>query len=102
MKRPRPQWAIVLLLMSAIPAFPKCATGVYTVTGTIQECCSKNAVKNAKVFVFINNDSAQRLSSSEQGSELLNPHTPETSVEGRFSASYVFSTFKSYSLLFGH
>ncbi len=93
-------WAIALPIILAIPAFPKCANEIYTIWGTIQECCSKNAVKNAKVFVFVNDEAAQML--PWPGLELPNPQFPETTPDGLFFASYLFSTFKSYSFLFGH
>jgi len=86
--------------MLAAPAFPKCAPWIYTIRGTIQECCSKIAVKNAKVFVFINDTGVQQL--SWRGPELPTQQSAETSAEGQFIGSYLFSTFKSYSFLFGH
>src|SRR6266581_1859438 len=101
MKLPQLGWAIASLFILAMPAFPKCATEIYEVRGTIQECCSKNAVKNTKVFVFVNDAAAQILPWPEHGLEVPNPQSPETSAEGKFVASYLFPTFKSYSLLFG-
>src|SRR5260370_23815641 len=95
-------WPTAVLFILAIPAFPKCATEIYTVRGTIRECCSKNAVKNAKVFVFVNDDTAQMLPWPEHVPELLNPQSPGTSGDGRFVASYLFSMFTGYSFLFGH
>src|SRR5258708_3992692 len=100
MKLPLSEWTIALPFIFAIPAFSKCAAETYTVRGTIQECCSKNAVRNAKVFVFVNDAAVQML--PWPGLELPNPQSPETSAAGLFFASYLFSTFKSYSFLFGH
>ena len=61
MRMPCSWFTIAFLFVPAMPAFPKCATGIYTIRGTIQECCSNKPVNNAKVFVFINNESAQML-----------------------------------------
>ena len=67
MRMPCSWFTIAFLFVPAMPAFPKCATEIYEVRGTIQECCSKNAVKNAKVFLFVNDAAAQMLPWPEHG-----------------------------------
>jgi hypothetical protein len=101
MKPSPPEWAIALFFILAGPAFSKCGIEIYTVRGAIQECSSKNAVKNAKVFVFVNDEIAQIRPWPEHGLELPHPQSPETSTDGQFVASYLFSTWKGYSFLLG-
>jgi hypothetical protein len=87
---------LALATVAAVPALAKCPFADLAFTGTVRDAANGTPVADAKVLIFLEN-AVQPLpvSCSDTG-------VPITDVDGGFSVSARFDTFKRYGRLRGH
>jgi hypothetical protein len=89
--------SLVLIIVMSNSAFSKCALLEWQITGTIKLEGSKNIVKDAQIFIFLDDSQTTNVS----GYATHYPDFVNTNSNGTFVSSNYFDSFEKRTLLKG-